>query len=308
MVTGQSVLALHSRLAERCEDNFPGVPIAEASRVLGVPMPTLRSWEIRYGMPDRPRSPGKHRRYSTADLHGLRLMRDQIARGKQARAAATSVRALLGLTCPATPFITNILNASDRSDPAAVREQLSRANDALGLGACLDDVLLPAMQQIGVWWQTGRCDVEQEHLTTEAVRAWLEMLSAFAPTPTQRQPIVLACGPSDLHTIGLEALAVLLRYHLWPCRLLGARTSAPALTTAIQANAATAVVIVSHLNSGRQRAIQSLHAAHALGVHVYYAGNAFTAPRSRRSLPGTYLGAHLQHACTLIDNALNPHP
>jgi methylmalonyl-CoA mutase cobalamin-binding subunit len=185
-----------------------------------------------------------------------------------------------------------------------VRAHLTRAQGALGLAACLDDVLLPAMRQVGLWWQTGRCDVEQEHLATEASRAWLETLAAYAPAPARPTPIVLACGPTDLHTIGLEALATLLRYQQWTVRLLGAKTSVPALETAIRATGAGAAVIVSHLNSGRARAIQSLHAANVLGVEVFYAGNAFTSTRSRRNLPGTYLGTRLQDACKLIDSAL----
>jgi hypothetical protein len=103
----------------------------------------------------------------------------------------------------------------------------------------------------------------------------------------------------------LEALGALLRYQQWTVRLLGARTSVPALETAISASRAGAAVIVSHLNSGRARAIQSLHAANVLGVEVFYAGNAFTSLRSRRSLPGTYLGTRLQGACRLIDTTLS---
>lgn len=281
-----------------------GVPIAEVATVLGVPLPTLRSWERRYGIPDRKHEPGTHRRYSEADLHTLRLMRDEIARGKRASLAAESVRELLASAGPATMYVEAIMDASQRSDPIAVREHLSRAHGHLGLAECLDDVLLPAMRQVGLWWQTGRCDVEQEHLTTEAARAWLESLAAYAPLPTREPSIVLACGPTDLHTIGLEALTVLLRYEGWSCRTLGARTSVPALTAAIHATRASSAVIVSHLNTGRQRAVQALHAAAHLDVAVFYAGNAFAAPRSRRSLPGTYLGTHLREACRLIDAAV----
>ncbi len=283
---------------------YPGLPIAEVSRQLGVPMPTLRSWELRYGIPPTARSFGKHRRYSQVELHTLRLMRDEIARGKRASLAADAVRELLEITGPAAEHIDAILLASERSDPVAVRTHLSEAHSAMGLGPCLDDVLLPAMQQVGLWWQTGRCTVEDEHLTTEAARAWLETLSSSAPPPDRPASIVLACGPTDLHTIGLEALCVLLRHDRWSCRLLGARTSVPALAAAVHATRAGAVVIVSHLNSGRARAVESIRAAHDEGTRVFYAGNAFTAPRSRRHVPGTYLGARLQEACELIDSEL----
>lgn len=287
---------------------LPGLPIAEVSRQLGVPMPTLRSWELRYRLPATDRGAGKHRRYTPAELHALRLMRDQVARGTRASVAAETVRELLGLASPAADYVADILAAAERSDPVEVRHHLSRAQAAIGLAACLDDVLLPAMQQIGLWWQTGRCDIDQEHLTTEAARAWLETLGAAAPPPGPLAPIVLACGPTDLHTIGLEALGVLLRYQHRTCRVLGARTSVPALAAAIQATEAGAVVIVSHLNTGRRRAIQSLRAASESGVTVFYAGNAFTSARSRRNLPGTYLGTRLQDACRIIDTRLSPAP
>jgi methanogenic corrinoid protein MtbC1 len=282
-----------------------GVPIGEVSRQLGVPMPTLRSWELRYGIPTTNRSPGKHRSYSPSELHALRLMRDEIARGRRASLAAEAVRGLLGITGAAVPYVKGILEASKSSAPLAIRAQLDEARRTIGLGPCLDDVLLPAMQQVGTWWETGRCTVETEHLTTEAARSWLETVNSSAPAPARSATIVLACGPTDLHTIGLEALCVLLRYDGWSCRLLGARTSVPALNTAVQATGAKAVVIVSHLNSGRARAVQSLLAATEHdGVEVFYAGNAFTAPRSRRNLPGRFLGTRLQKASAIIESGL----
>jgi methanogenic corrinoid protein MtbC1 len=231
-------------------------------------------------------------------------MRDEVARGTRASDAAATVRAVLEVAGPEADLVRDILAACERSDAASVRAHLSRALAELGLAACLDRVLMPAMRQVGSWWRSGRCDIDQEHLATEAARGWLEALIMHAPDPTDPVPIVLACGPTDLHTIGLESMAILLRYRGRACRLIGARTSVPDLTTAVRANSSRAVVIVSHINSGRLRAIQSLHAANTLGVQVFYAGNAFHSPRSRRHLPGIYLGTRLEAACELIDSVL----
>ncbi|MCW2541823.1 MAG: regulatory protein MerR [Frankiales bacterium] len=282
------------------------VRLSDVSRLLGVPMPTLRSWELRYGIPATDRAPGRHRRYAAAELHALRLMRDEIARGMRAGAAAHSVRSVLGLTGRAAELVSGFLDAAMRGDPSAIREQLDRAHRELGLPACVDDVLLPAMRQIGSWWQAGQCDVEQERLTTETARAWLDRVAAAAPPSTHGRPIVLACGPTDLHTLGLEALAMLLRHQRWSCRVLGARASVVALVTAIQASGAVGVVVASHLKTGRRRAVESIHAADALGVQVFYAGNAFGSESNRRQVPGRYLGVRVQDACRLIDAALTP--
>lgn len=290
---------------ENGETAADGVPIAEASRVLRVPMPTLRSWELRYGLPESDRVPGKHRRYSPREMHTLRLMRDEIARGTRASLAAQSVRTLLGIAGPAAELISSLLDASTRLDTDGVRAELSRATEVLGLDGCIDEVLLPALRQVGQWWEAGRCDLNQEHLTTEAARAWLDRSTAYAPPPTRRNPIVLACGPGDLHTIGLEALALLLRHKGWPCRLLGAHTSTISLTTASVAAGAAGVVIVAHLPTGRRRAVASLTAVDDLRIPVFYAGNAFSSARRRLQIPGTYLGNRMRDACAVVDGALS---
>jgi MerR family transcriptional regulator, light-induced transcriptional regulator len=283
-----------------------GVPIKDVAQILGVPMPTLRSWELRYGIPTLSRGPGQHRRYLPEEVNALRLMRDEIARGQQAGIAAESVRKLMGGHGPAQDLIHQILGAAERLDAAAIRARLDETMATLGLAACIDDVMLPAMRQIGVWWAVGHCDVVQERMATEAVRAWLDRRSAFAPAPTRPRPILLACGPSDLHTIGLESTAVLLRYQGWPCRVLGARTSTITIATAARATAVAGVVVVSHLATGRRRAVESIRAVNDLGIAVFYAGNAFSTPRSRRGVPGRYLGVGIEDACAQLTRALAP--
>jgi DNA-binding transcriptional MerR regulator len=281
-----------------------GLPIQEVSRILGVPAPTLRAWELRYGVPDTPRSQGGHRRYSVDALNQVRLMRDEIARGRRAAEAARAVQALRAQTGPAREFVDEMLAASARMEPGRVRAVLDRAADELGLPAAMDDVLMPAMRQVGLWWETGRCDIAQEHLASEAARGWLSKLAAFAPAPRRRDPVLLACGPRDLHTLGLEALAVLLAYDGLPCRVLGARTPAPSLVNAVRATSASAAVVVSHLSVGRRPAIEAIRAVARPGTLVFYAGNAFLFSRAREGVPGTYLGENLTAAAATVARAI----
>jgi MerR family transcriptional regulator, light-induced transcriptional regulator len=285
-------------------NDIDGLPISEVSRLLAVPVPTLRSWELRYGIPDTARSVGNHRRYFPEQLHALRLMRDEIVRGKRASAAARSVRAVLGMTGPASELVEEFLSRSSAGDPAGIREVMSRAERMLGLAGCIDDVLMPGMRQVGLWWATGHCDVDEERLTTESVRAWLNDLTAVAPSPNHHGPVLLASGPSDLHTLGIEALATMLRHRRWNCRVLGARVPADALVTSARGSGAVAVVVVSHLASGRLRAVESIRRCDRAGLRVFYAGNAFGSTKSRAAVPGSYLGTRLGEACELIEHSL----
>jgi methanogenic corrinoid protein MtbC1 len=281
-----------------------GISISEVSRLLGVAVATLRSWEIRYGIPQIDRDSGRHRRYNPDQLTALRLMRDQIGQGQRAGVAARHVRSELGLTSVAKPLVDLVLASSAAMDPHGVRDSLTVATERLGLASCIDDVLMPAMRQIGVWWQAGTYELEQEHLTSEAVRGWLNAASARAPRPHREQQIILACGPADLHTVGIEALAVLLRYQNRACRVLGARVPTATLLTAVRGTGTEAVVVASHLGAARMRAADSIREVDQAGTPVFYAGQAFAQPRHRAGLPGYYLGANLQHACILIEERL----
>jgi DNA-binding transcriptional MerR regulator len=277
-----------------------GLSIQSVSERLGVPAPTLRSWERRYGVPATPRSPGGHRRYTPEALHQLRLMRDEVALGRRAADAARVVREMLDPDNSAASRIAEFLAASRAMDPEALRAVLDRARDELGLAATLDEVLMPAMRQIGSWWQTGRCDIGLEHLTTEVVRGWISRVGAFAPRPERGRPVLLACGPRDQHTLGLEALAALLAEQRRPSRVLGARTPQSTLVTAVVATGAAALVLVSHLPTHRRVSVEALQAVSQTRCRTFYAGNAFVFPAARKGVPGTYLGETLAGAAALL--------
>ncbi len=278
-----------------------GLSIKEAAELLGVPSPTLRSWERRYGLPTTGRSVGGHRRYRSAELIQLSLMRDEIAIGRQAMDAARRVRGLLDDGNPEVARVQALLAASQHRDSPGLRVVLEEAHDEVGLAATLDDVVMPAMRQIGAWWETGDCEVDQEHFTTEVVRGWLSKVTTLAPAPAaDGRTVLLATGPADSHTLGLEALAALLAERGFASRLLGSRTSTAVLLAAATTTVDALVVVVSHLPTQRRAAIASLAAAAAVGVPTLYAGNAFLFPASRKDVPGTYLGESLGGAALAI--------
>jgi methanogenic corrinoid protein MtbC1 len=193
-----------------------------------------------------------------------------------------------------------MLQSAARLDPAAVQAGLDHGEAIMGLARCIDEVLLPLMRQIGVMWATGRFELAQERMTTEAVRAWLDGRNACAPPPRQPKPIMLACGPRDQHTIGLESLALLLRFQGWPCRVLGARTSVFDLVTATKATGPAAVVVVSHLGSARPHAVTAINEIERLGYRVFYAGNAFGGSAGLTAVSGDYLGTSMDLACAQL--------
>ncbi len=278
-----------------------GLSIKDASTYLRVPAPTIRSWERRYGLPATPRSGGGHRRYRSADLIQLSLMRDEIAIGRRAADAARRVRGLLQEENPGAARVHALLDAARQMDSGAIRSLLELAHREIGLAATLDDVVLPAMRQIGVWWETGDCSVDQEHFTTEVVRTWMAKVTTLAPSKAPGgRTVLLGTGPDDFHTLGLEALAAQLAHQRVTARSLGPRTPVGVLLSAAAATPHALVVVVSHLPSQRRSALASLEAVAKSGVPTFFAGNAFLFPASRERVPGTYLGESIGEAALMI--------
>ena len=157
------------------------MPIAAVSSLLGIPVPTIRSWERRYGFPVPPRTKGKHRRYSIDEVEQLRLMRDEITRGHSASEAVDIVRRSSNQERPRSALLDGFLEAAMRLDPTKIREILTEGTESLGVEETMRDVALPAMREMGSRWKAGVCDTAHEHLATEAVRVWLARQSVMAP-------------------------------------------------------------------------------------------------------------------------------
>jgi DNA-binding transcriptional MerR regulator/methylmalonyl-CoA mutase cobalamin-binding subunit len=290
--------------------NFPissieGLTIGETSLLLAVPAPTLRSWELRYGLPTTPRSTGGHRRYMPAEITQLRYMRDEIATGRPAAAAAGRTRAHLAEPNPAGETIAAILEQTRLGDAEAVRSCLDQARASLGMGPALDTVVLPAMRQVGALWESGNCALGEPQFASQVIRGWLSKLTTLVPAAMHERGVLLAVGPRDLHTLGMEALSALLSDQGTGCRVLSSRTPTRVLVATALTTSPAAVVVVSHLGTQRRYAIESVSAVAETGTATFYAGNAFTSATARKDVPGQYLGETLTGAAELIQAHLN---
>jgi methanogenic corrinoid protein MtbC1 len=298
------LITAHRASADRIADDAR-LTIAAVSELLDVPIPTIRSWERRYGFPTPARTQGKHRRYSLAEADQLRMLRDEIARGHATRDAVDVVRKATVSAGPRHELLDRFLRAAMRLDPAALRETLDGAVEALGPEHAIRDVALPAMREMGSRWKAGVCDTAHEHLATEAVRVWLARQSAMVPAPFRPYPLVLACGPKDLHTIGLEAFGVILARRGWSLRTLGPLTPVDSLVAAVRAAEARGAVVTSQRSASRRAAVDAITAVDALpGVRALYAGMAFAPAASRKDVPGTWLGDDVLEAAHILEASL----
>lgn len=283
-----------------------GLRISAVSSMLGIPVPTIRSWERRYSFPSPARTLGKHRRYSVSEIEGLRALRDEITRGRSAREAVEFLqRASAPGGARAEALARSVVKATTHLDPIGVQYALEEAIETLGVEAAIQGVMAPAMREIGDRWKTGQCDVAEEHAATQAVRAWLARHLGTTPPPFRPRAIVLACGPKEQHSIGTEAFAVILARKGWDCRILGAQTPSDSLVKAAGNAEAGGVVVTAQRGATRRSTVVSIRAASAqTRARVFYAGSAFVATSARRGVPGTYLGDDMVEASTIVERTL----
>lgn len=281
-----------------------GMSISVASLMLDIPVPTIRSWELRYGVPTPARTGGKHRRYSMAEILELRTLRDEIAKGRKAADAARKIKDLALAEQPGGDLVAAILEAALGFDVETVRAVLDDADDRLGVEQVVQHVALPVLRDIGTLWEAGKCDVANEHLASQEIRSWMNAKLARARGKTVKGPLILATGPKDQHTLGLEGFYLILTHRGWGCRVLGGLTPTASLVKIVEDTDPLAIILSSHMNSSRREAAASIQAVAGLAP-TFYAGNAFASPRKREGLAGTYLDEDLPAAADRLEAALS---
>lgn len=269
------------------------LPIADVSELLGIPAPTMRSWERRYGFPSPPRTTGRHRRYSRDEIELLRALRDEIARGRSARDAVEVVRRFgAERSVAGRDDIERFVQAAVQMDARTLQRLLNGTTRKEGLEVAITELALPALREIGVRWESGHCRVGHEHLATEQIEAWLARQPG---SRVQANPgVVLSCGPQDHHRVGLDSFALLLARRGVSTTVLGSQVPREEMVDAILATGATGGVVVSHMKTTRRAAVGTLRLAAArTTAQLFYGGNGFLTAAARKGVPGTYLGEDL---------------
>ncbi|MBV9921543.1 MAG: cobalamin-dependent protein, partial [Pseudonocardia sp.] len=235
---------------------------------------TLRTWDRRYGIGPADHAPGKHRRYSAADLARLELMRDALLHGATPAAAATyALTTPLTNPDPATrPPIPDtgqttlhargggsglplavggarargLARATTALDADAVRRLLNESITAVGAQVTWDLAVRPVLVAIAQRWADTGAGIEIEHLLSNCVTSVFSALATSTPTTTAR-PVLLAGMAGDQHHLPIVVLAATLAQRGVTCRSLGTDLPADALVAAIRRTAPAAVLLWSQL-------------------------------------------------------------
>jgi MerR family transcriptional regulator, light-induced transcriptional regulator len=108
-------------------------------------------------------------------------------------------------------------------DPAAARAVVRGAVRAgLGVETLFEEVLTPAMIEVGRLWEGGEINVAHEHLATEVTSSLVTELAArLEPAEATGRLAVVSCSPEEQHCLGGQMLSGLLEAAGWEVLFLG---------------------------------------------------------------------------------------
>jgi MerR family transcriptional regulator, light-induced transcriptional regulator len=205
--------------------------IQAVSALTGIPAPTLRAWQRRYGLPEPARSASGYRLYSDDDVALIRHMRELVDKGVAPAEAARIVRAK-GRAAPigeaesldAFALVRRrILDAVAAFEPLALAEGVQTALCLGSAQTIFEEVFAPVMVEVGERWHAGTLSVAQEHLASEAVEtAVRDLLRLVQPDGASREAL-LACFEEEDHVLPLYGVAFRLVQWGFRTTLLGAR-------------------------------------------------------------------------------------
>jgi methanogenic corrinoid protein MtbC1 len=217
-------------------------------RQTGVPAPTLRAWERRYGVLAPRRGDNAYRLYSEQDIAMVAWLREQIQAGmtisqaiallkslevtrrrgrRTARGAppqgnghpaGSAASSLARSPLPAVPdcFAFDELQAAllhqlTRLDEAGADRTVAQALTVHSVEQVCLHVLAPVLRDIGRQWSEGALGVTVEHFSAALVRAQLESLFRATSSAESGPLVLVGCAPGEAHEIGPLMLALFLR-------------------------------------------------------------------------------------------------
>jgi DNA-binding transcriptional MerR regulator/methylmalonyl-CoA mutase cobalamin-binding subunit len=244
-------------------NNEPRHPIQVVARRTGLSVDVIRVWERRYGVVSPHRSSAKRRLYSDADILKLSLLHRATQAGRRISDLAgleeSEILALLSedrahqpgvLTADKTvqqegnvPYLDACLSAIEQVDQLALERALSEASVALSIPELLEQVIAPAMKQIGRHWQQGKARVGHEHFATATIRSFLGHLVATANMSGAGPTLLVATPVGQNHELGALMAALIAAGDGWRVAYLGPNIPARDLAAIVKQQQPRAVAL-----------------------------------------------------------------
>ncbi|MFQ6397980.1 MerR family transcriptional regulator [Nocardia sp. KC 131] len=208
-----------------------GYTVRAVADRLGIPIPTLRSWNRRYAIGPTQHRPGQHRLYSASDIAVLEQMLTLIRAGASPSGAAAAVAGVvptaeLGAWEP-------LLNAAVALDMQTTAALLTAHLRAYGVVDTWDLLCRPAFAAVVTRQLGGESCIDVEHLLSWSITVALHRHTPAPARTDSNRAVVLACTSGETHALPLEALRAGLAERGVGTLMLGADVPTDAVAAAL---------------------------------------------------------------------------
>jgi methanogenic corrinoid protein MtbC1 len=179
------------------------------------------------------------------------------------------------------PYFLRYLQALLKPDSEeAIRTVQAAIHDVEDIAVCWEQVVQPAMYEIGRLWEVGRISVGQEHLATSITQ---RVMSIYYPMilhrPRTRGTIIVSGSPNELHELGPRMVADFLEMNGWDVCYAGVNMPEDSLAYLVQRFSARVVCISTTLAVNLLRVRTMIEHVRALEtippVHIIVGGQAY---------------------------------
>ena len=313
--------------------DFPDTPkytIKTVSSQTGILAVTLRAWERRHEILTPHRSENRYRLYSDREVAILRWIKSRVDNGIPISSAVNELHSMVkeGVwpeAVPAMPGTQPITSAAApdlyarqlyqsliRHDESLAGDLLREAHTFFDLGTICNDIITPALIQIGEAWYRGEIRITTEHFASAYVRGRLLSLLQAYPSRKNAPYVLLGCAPTEQHEIGALMLSVMLRSKGFRVEFLGPDVPIDDLVEYARFEHPQMVILTASMRDSVSELLRLDEKLNELEPKPYfgYGGAAFNLyPELTGKLAGIFLGASLNAAVTKITELLmiKPH-
>jgi methanogenic corrinoid protein MtbC1 len=194
--------------------------VTAVSRLTGVAPDTLRAWERRHGVVAPVRSQSGRRMYRGDDVRRLRLLADAVRSGHAigsisgldehalVRLLDHSATVRAGRPRALGDLLESLVAAVERYDADGCERMIGMVLASMPVDTVIDELVCPALVEVGARWQRGEMSIAQERLLSSVVRKlalnMLTTLTRIVGTPH----ILLGSLSGEGHELGALLAAV----------------------------------------------------------------------------------------------------
>jgi MerR family transcriptional regulator, light-induced transcriptional regulator len=252
----------------------------QVARLLDVTVSTIKRWADE-GIIACIKTPGGHRKFELSEVtrfaegHGMRLS----GAAPPPLAADQLEQLQFGIHAQNYHRVANLfLEEALQGDREGIYQLLLYVTKHhIRFATIADEIIRPALAQVGERWHQGALEVSQEHRASEAItEALIRLAPELHRKPANGLTVVCACAEGEQHEIGLRCMAYALELDGWKTHYLGANTPYDTIASFAKATKPELLCLSLSLTRHRKELVDGMaqisRAVHAAGTRVMVGG------------------------------------